>query len=52
MKNLKQFFWKYGGAADQLDAFMVSDDDVDKVIYELANCIDFILSFFFEGLGN
>lgn len=30
MKNLKQFFWKYGGAADQLDAFMVSEDDVDK----------------------
>ncbi|XP_014632002.1 TITAN-like protein isoform X1 [Glycine max] len=30
VKNLKQFFWKYGGAADQLDAFMVSDDDVDK----------------------
>lgn len=30
MKNLKHFFWKYGAAADQLDAFMVSDDDVAK----------------------
>nr|KYP69554.1 Coiled-coil domain-containing protein 84 [Cajanus cajan] len=30
VKNLKHFFWKYGAAADQLDAFMVSDDDVAK----------------------
>ncbi|RDX73302.1 TITAN-like protein, partial [Mucuna pruriens] len=30
VKNLKHFFWKYGGPADQLDAFMVSDDDVTK----------------------
>ncbi|XP_027335049.1 TITAN-like protein isoform X1 [Abrus precatorius] len=30
VKNLKHFFWKYGGAVDQLDAFMVSDDDVAK----------------------
>ncbi|XP_027904302.1 TITAN-like protein isoform X4 [Vigna unguiculata] len=30
MKNLRHFFWKYGAAADQLDAFMFSDDDVTK----------------------
>ncbi|XP_068481651.1 TITAN-like protein isoform X1 [Phaseolus vulgaris] len=30
LKNLKHFFWKYGAAADQLDAFMFSDDDVTK----------------------
>ncbi|KAK7302246.1 hypothetical protein RJT34_13131 [Clitoria ternatea] len=30
VKNLKHFFWKYGGAKDQLDAFMVSDDDLAK----------------------
>jgi len=35
LKNLKHFFWKYGAAADQLDAFMFSDDDVTKVIYDL-----------------
>ncbi|CAJ1975058.1 unnamed protein product [Sphenostylis stenocarpa] len=30
VKNLKHFFWKYGAATDQLDAFMFSDDDVAK----------------------
>ncbi|XP_073225158.1 TITAN-like protein isoform X2 [Cicer arietinum] len=30
MKNLKHFFWKYGGSTDQLDAFTVSDNDVAK----------------------
>lgn len=35
VKNLKHFFWKYGGAMDQLNAFMVSDDDVAKVLYEI-----------------
>ncbi|QHN98256.1 TITAN-like protein [Arachis hypogaea] len=30
VKNLKHFFWKNGGSVDQLDAFMVSDDDVAK----------------------
>ena len=35
VKNLKHFFWKYGGSVDQLDAFMVSDDDVAKVMYKL-----------------
>ncbi|KAJ1386191.1 coiled-coil domain-containing protein [Sesbania bispinosa] len=30
MKNLKHFFWKYGGTMDQLDAFTVSENDVAK----------------------
>ncbi|XP_061371805.1 TITAN-like protein [Gastrolobium bilobum] len=30
VKNLKHFFWKYGGAMDQLDTFKVSDDDLAK----------------------
>ncbi|KAL1340848.1 hypothetical protein AAHE18_09G044000 [Arachis hypogaea] len=30
VKNLKHFFWKNGGSVDQLEAFMVSDDDVAK----------------------
>ncbi|XP_047167790.1 TITAN-like protein isoform X2 [Vigna umbellata] len=30
VKNLRHFFWKYGAAANQLDAFMFSDDDVTK----------------------
>ncbi|XP_061340203.1 TITAN-like protein [Gastrolobium bilobum] len=30
VKNLKHFFWKYGGAMDQLDAFKVSNDDLAK----------------------
>ncbi|TKY73642.1 TITAN protein [Spatholobus suberectus] len=32
VKNLKHFFWKYGVATDQLDAFMVSDDDVLRTL--------------------
>ncbi|KAI5404638.1 hypothetical protein KIW84_051699 [Lathyrus oleraceus] len=30
VNNLKHFFWKYGGAMDQLDLFKVSDNDVAK----------------------
>ncbi|KAL2347044.1 hypothetical protein Fmac_001044 [Flemingia macrophylla] len=30
VKNLKHFFWKYGGAADQLPAFMFTHHDVAK----------------------
>ncbi|KAE9604266.1 hypothetical protein Lal_00002284 [Lupinus albus] len=30
VKNLKHFFWKYGGAMDQLNVFTVSDDDLAK----------------------
>ncbi|CAJ2641219.1 unnamed protein product [Trifolium pratense] len=30
VKNLKHFFWKYGGNTDQLDLFTVSDNDVVK----------------------
>ncbi|KAK7410999.1 hypothetical protein VNO78_02301 [Psophocarpus tetragonolobus] len=30
VKILKHLFWKYGAASDQLDAFMISDADVDK----------------------
>ncbi|WJX35015.1 hypothetical protein P8452_23064 [Trifolium repens] len=30
VKNLKHFFWKYGGNMDQLDVFTVSDNDVVK----------------------
>lgn len=35
VKNLRHFFWKYGAAANQLDAFMFSEDDVTKVMPEL-----------------
>ncbi|KAF7833984.1 TITAN-like protein isoform X1 [Senna tora] len=30
LKNLKHFFWKYGGAMDKLETFTVSDADVAK----------------------
>ncbi|CAL0319849.1 unnamed protein product [Lupinus luteus] len=30
VKNLKHFFWKYGGAVDQLNDFTVSDDHLAK----------------------
>ncbi|XP_058786360.1 TITAN-like protein isoform X2 [Vicia villosa] len=30
VNNLKHFFWKYGGAVDQLDVFKVSDNDIAK----------------------
>ncbi|XP_057424193.1 TITAN-like protein [Lotus japonicus] len=30
VKNLKHFFWKNGGAMDQLDKYMFSDDDLAK----------------------
>ncbi|CAI8601981.1 unnamed protein product [Vicia faba] len=30
VNNLKHFFWKYGGAMDQLDVFKVSDNDIAK----------------------
>ncbi|CAK8568118.1 unnamed protein product [Lathyrus sativus] len=30
VSNLKHFFWKYGGAMDQLDVFKVSDNDFAK----------------------
>lgn len=36
VKNLKHFFWKNGGAMDQLDKYMFSDDDLDKVLYMLS----------------
>lgn len=35
VNNLKHFFWKYGGAVDQLDFFKVSDNDIAKVPYKI-----------------
>jgi len=51
MKNLRHFFWKYGAAADQLDAFMFSDDDVTKVIHELC-LFYFVFACMFGKLRN
>ncbi|KAJ0112186.1 hypothetical protein Patl1_01220 [Pistacia atlantica] len=35
LKKLKHFLWKYGGGMDRVDAFMISETDLAKLVFAL-----------------